>query len=147
MTTYTFLVPGIPVPQGSKRAMLHAQSNRVVMFDQRSDKLAEYRANIIQAVATSELDQPLLGPVFMEITFAFPRPKSHFGTGRNAGVLKAGMSTWHIKTPDADKCLRAVLDSLTVAGVWKDDSQVCDVRVIKIYSDMPSTGIKVMSDD
>lgn len=32
---------------------------------------------------------------------------------------------------DIDNVLKALLDSLTKAGVWKDDSQIVDLRIVK----------------
>lgn len=37
--------------------------------------------------------------------------------------------------PDLDKLCRAVLDALTDAGIWHDDSQVCSLSAIKVYAD------------
>lgn len=33
---------------------------------------------------------------------------------------------------DIDNVLKALLDSLTKAGIWKDDSQIVDLRIIKL---------------
>lgn len=60
-------------------------------------------------------------PVSVRITFLMPRPKT----------VKRHMPT---VPPDVDKLCRAVLDALTDAGVWVDDSQVVDLGATKIYT-------------
>ena len=60
-------------------------------------------------------------PVSVRITFLMPRPKT----------VKRHMPT---VPPDIDKLCRAVLDALTDAGVWVDDSQVVDLGATKIYT-------------
>lgn len=60
-------------------------------------------------------------PVSVRITFLMPRPKT----------VKRHMP---IVPPDVDKLCRAVLDALTDAGVWVDDSQVVDLGATKIYA-------------
>lgn len=39
----------------------------------------------------------------------------------------------HTAKPDADNLAKAVLDAMTRAGAWKDDSQVSSLRVMKYY--------------
>ena len=77
--------------------------------------------------------KPLEVPLNVEMTFYFPRPKSHYGTGKNVNVLKENAPTHHTKKPDAMKLARAVEDALT-GIVWKDDSQVWNCMVQKEYT-------------
>lgn len=69
------------------------------------------------------------GPVGLFITFLIPRPKSHF--------LRSGLREtapfYCMKKPDVDNYAKAVMDALTVLGVFVDDSLVCDLRVIKRF--------------
>lgn len=73
------------------------------------------------------------GPLRVAITIYFPRPKSHFKTGKNAHVLRENAPIWHTSKPDRDNCDKAIMDALTNLGVWKDDSQACDGPVRKKY--------------
>lgn len=81
--------------------------------------------------------------VAVDCKFFFERPASHYGTGRNANVLKtAAPSLWRGGTPDVDKCLRLVLDALTYAGVIVDDRDVALVRGSKLWH--PTSGTLVV---
>lgn len=60
-------------------------------------------------------------PVSVRIYFLMPRPKT----------VTRDMPT---VPPDLDKLCRAVMDALTDAGLWHDDSQVIDLGATKIYS-------------
>lgn len=88
---------------------------------------------------------PYAGAVRVEVIFRFSRPKGHYGTGRNAGKLKPSAPEHHITKPDVDKLLRAILDGLTAAGIYRDDSQVVEVETFKRYAigDTPGAMISV----
>jgi Holliday junction resolvase RusA-like endonuclease len=77
--------------------------------------------------------------------FVFPRPKSHYGTGRNAGTLKPGAPLYHASRPDRDKLERAINDALKIAGIFKDDSQNAAGGSKKIYGARPGCRITVES--
>lgn len=62
-------------------------------------------------------------PIVLEMVFYRPRPAGHFGTGRNADVLKDSAPPAPSTKPDVDKLARAVLDALKSVA-WHDDGQV-----------------------
>lgn len=74
------------------------------------------------------------GPMKVEATFWLPRPKAHY---RANGQLKPA-PWWPVgRVGDLDKFVRALLDALTDAGVWGDDSQVVQLTAEKRYDDGP----------
>jgi Holliday junction resolvase RusA-like endonuclease len=118
-----FFVPGIPAQQGNHR------TNQYGATYETSKNHAPWRDSIIYAAKEArakEADDGIVfaGPVAAELTFIFPRPKNHYGTGRNAGVLKPDAAYYKTSAPDLDKLIRATLDAITVAGIWRDDAQV-----------------------
>lgn len=74
----------------------------------------------------------------VELESHFARPQAHWGTGRNAHLLKDRAPASPIglppsSPPDVDKLLRAALDAFS-GVVWKDDSQVTKATTEKLYA-------------
>lgn len=74
----------------------------------------------------------LNGPIACRMIFRMPRAKSHFRTN---GDLKESAPEHFTGKPDCDNLAKAVLDCLTQAGAWKDDSHVVEIIVTKRYCD------------
>lgn len=135
-----FTVEGESVSQGSLTAVPTNRNWRTVpgvrwVIKDAKPALKPWRKKVAAAAAEEFGDQPLIeGPVRVHARFIFERPKSHFGTGKNAEVLKSGAQshvTSHQKG-DLDKHLRAILDALT-GVVVVDDSQVAWIEGQKVY--------------
>lgn len=136
-----FIVYGKAIPQGNKIGIpvcpggvpLIRNGRQVTRVVEKNPKLHVWRQQVAE-VATAECfgEYPTLEPVRLSMTFTRPRPKGHFGTGRNASKLKASAPEHPTTTPDTLKLARAVEDSLT--GIfYKDDSQVVEHRLYKVY--------------
>jgi Holliday junction resolvase RusA-like endonuclease len=122
----SFTVPGVPAPQGSK-----VRTKWGVREDNPATR--PWRTSVAwEATAAMQGREPLTGPLFLAVTFFFPRPKNHFGSGRNSDVLKPSAPTFHTAKPDCDKLIRAIGDSLT-GIVCRDDSQIAVVMAYKMY--------------
>lgn len=130
-------IPG-PVPsQGSGRAIVSKATGRAVYRPSNADVLARFRADLRATLAAhpDSAQWALVGgPVRVEILAVLPRPKGHYGTGRNAGTLKPSAPRSPIRPPDADKVARAVLDALVAADMMLDDAQVIALTVGKVYA-------------
>jgi len=120
------VVPGVPAPQGSK-----TRTRWGVREDNPATK--PWR-NAVAGYALEAMSgqQPIAGPVRVEAVFTFPRPKGHYGSGRNAGQLKQSAPVHCDKAPDLDKLLRAIGDALT-GVVLVDDSRIVEVAARKTY--------------
>jgi len=88
--------------------------------------------------AQQQVKKPLAGPLTLSLVFAMPRPKHHYGTGKNLGKLKDSAPLWHTGKPDLDNLAKFVKDCLNGVA-WQDDSQVCRLVAQKVYSDKPQT--------
>lgn len=123
---------GVPIPKGSNRALARLVGGKAVgvMVEGSSDagrkRLKEWAATI-EAAASAEIERTGVAwpstesSIVAEVVFWLPRGR----TVRRQHPCKK---------PDIDKLLRTVLDALTNAGLWADDSQVVEVRSAKRYA-------------
>lgn len=121
-----FTVIGTPAPQGSK-----TRTRWGVREDNPNTK--PWRATVAAEAAHARPNGELIAePVGVVATFVFPRPKHHFGTGRNAHTLKSGAPYWCPTKPDADKLARAIGDALS-GVLLRDDSLIVSWQIRKVY--------------
>lgn len=73
-------------------------------------------------------------PLRVKLTFRLRRPKSHYGTGRNADKLKPSAPSYPAKRPDLDKLVRSTLDGLGESALYDDDSRIVELAVSKRYT-------------
>lgn len=131
MNPLEFFVPGIPRPGGSKTPYRNAKTGKMWVKDS-SVHVKEWRASIVQAAADAMVGrQPFHVATRLDVTFYTPRPKGHY---RKNGSVKPNAPTFPTTKPDATKLLRSTEDALTNAGVWLDDSAVCDQHARKRYT-------------
>lgn len=138
----TFYVPGAAKTKGSFRPIISKSTGRVFLRPEK--KNADWQTRVagfaVQAMAGNQrIDE---GPVFIELDFYFPRPKCHYGTGKNSINLKSTSPQLHVTRPDVDKLQRAVLDGLT-GIVYRDDSQVVEIRARKNWMIAGHEGVTV----
>lgn len=131
-------VEGPPQPKGSytpyrdKRTGQHRCKNT-------SPKVSSWQQRVAWAArAAWEWDRPLLGAVALWVTFHLPRPKNHYGTGKNIGLVKPAFRKAQPteEKNDVDKLLRAVLDGLKGIA-YRDDGQVINCCGRKQYEERP----------
>lgn len=131
-----FYVEGLPIQQG---ALTCSRNPTHKLYNTNHEKLDPWRARVTAAARNWAHALPA-GPVDVELTFSMPRPKDHYGTGRNAAVLKPSAPAYPTTKPDLDKLVRAILDALTEARVYPDDSCVVDVYARKRYAGLFPNG-------
>lgn len=131
MLLLSISVPG--KPQGAKRHRAARRGSRVVTFHDADHLDAEERIRRVAAHAwhgsTHPADRPPLDrPVAIEITTWHARP-ARMRRRKDAG-------SWPVPytgKPDADNVAKLVMDALTKAGVWTDDTRVADLVVRRRY--------------
>lgn len=135
-------VKGTPAPQGSKRGIPIRRKNGTIgaaIVESAGDKLTTWRQDVRAAAEQSateqqwELPQRHI-PIDVDIIFWFARPKSHYRTGKNSHLLRDNAPKFHTTKPDIDKLIRGILDALTSAGIYTDDSNVTRAAATKHYA-------------
>jgi Holliday junction resolvase RusA-like endonuclease len=121
MAEVSFSITGDPASQGSHAIM----NGRIVQVNSKKHKA--WRNAITQtALATLPADwEPIDEPCELIVNFYMPKPAS----------VKRSLPT---VSPDLDKLIRAVGDSLTDSGVVVDDSRIVRISARKLYA----TGIE-----
>ncbi len=143
MSVVSFSVQGLPGPQGSK---VHMNGHMV----ESSAKVRPWRQAVFAASADAYAGPLLQGPVDVKVLFRFPRPKSHYGTGKTAraktleGEIKKDAPNWVIShsAGDLSKLLRSTEDALsaTCGGcVLHDDALIASVTAAKRYCSAEET--------
>lgn len=131
-----FTVLGEPISQPRHR---HAKrGNYVKTYDPAAEQKEEL-AVMVQGAAPKEL---LAGPLRVDVATYFLRPKSHYGTGRNAGKLKASSPVHCEKNKDWDNLGKFICDALNKV-FWGDDKQICQGTVTKQYSTSPRVEVRI----
>ncbi|WP_058623200.1 RusA family crossover junction endodeoxyribonuclease [Microbacterium testaceum] len=132
MTAVTFFVPGIPVPQGSKKAFVVGK--RAVIVDVKPELLGAWRGEIARrAFSAFAFGPPIDGAVRVDAAFVLPRKPSV------TRPLPIGA-----RDGDVDKLVRALLDGITQAGnVWADDSRVAELHASKVFGPTPGVHVTI----
>lgn len=149
----TFFVSGEPKGQPRPRAFARNFGGKwqARMYDAGTAEGWKQQVAVAWDKAKPADFQPFSGPVSLGIIFHIARPKSHFKSQSAAArvasappILRDDAPTYCAKKPDADNYAKAVMDAMTVLGVWGDDSQVCDLRAVKLFSDNQTSGAQIV---
>jgi Holliday junction resolvase RusA-like endonuclease len=140
MTAVHFTIYGAPQPAGSKRGFYNKNAGRVIITDD-AKKSRPWKAQVSDAAAHAMATQgPLFegklldGPLALELVFYVPRPKGHYGSGRNAHQLRPSAPDFPAVKPDVLKLARAVEDALS-SIVYRDDAQIVTEFLLKRYGE------------
>lgn len=128
-----FTCIGDAQPAGSKRAFIFNPKDGGEPRASVTDANAKSRP-WKYAVATSAREvyhgSLLTGALRVTMTFYRCRPRSHYGSGANAGRVKASAPAYPGTKPDALKLARGVEDALSHV-VYVDDAQIVDEYLFK----------------
>lgn len=141
----SFTVIGKPQPAGSKRGFPIKRSNGTigVAISDSNPKAKEWKSIVIDACQEAYKGPLLRGHLAVYMTFYLPRPKGHFGSGRNAHLLRQASPQFPTVKPDVLKLARGTEDALT-GVLWGDDAQTVDLLLQKRYGEPARAVIKVI---
>ena len=128
----TFTVPGNPRPQQRHRTVRNKSTGASFQYDpSKQDK-----DNFLAKIMAMRPETPIEGPIRLEVTFGFQRPKSHF----TKKGIRLTAPFYVEKRPDIDNLVKLVTDAMN--GVFfRDDSQIVVLLAVKMYSDQPNVHI------
>lgn len=138
MTEFRCVVFGHAAPAGSKRAFAIKRAGvptgqvAVVDANPRAKSWQREVRDIAREMMDAQGTSLLTGALEVDLAFYVARPKNHYGTGRNARIVKSSAPAFPTGRPDALKLARGTEDACT-GTVWVDDAQVVDLRVRKLY--------------
>lgn len=132
------LCRAVPIGKGKWRAMVYEPDHFKVEHpdpEQRRWARANVWKRTIRVAVERIMPQVPFGiPLRVDVEAVGPRPDAHYGTGRNADVLRADAPYFWLTTPDRDNIDKIILDSITeTVRFWVGDQLVCDGRIIKRY--------------
>jgi Holliday junction resolvase RusA-like endonuclease len=134
MNDIEFYVPGTP-----KALKRHRMTRGGRVYDPSATDKQEWLHSAMPFCPTD----PIKGAISIELEFNMPRPKSHFGTGKNAGNLKPTAPKYHLHTPDLDNLVKFVLDAMN-GKFYDDDSQIISIVCKKTLSPDSDSGTVVI---
>jgi Holliday junction resolvase RusA-like endonuclease len=141
-----FTAVGTPRTKGSTSSFISKRTGRVVTHDAAGTPGLTWEQGVASAalVAREQAGLRIMqgAPIGVSCVFYQPRLRGHYGTGRNANVLKVGAPAYPAKKPDVDKYLRRILDALTGVA-YGDDGQVVLVAGAKRWGDPARAEIRV----
>lgn len=130
-------VYGTPQQRGSKSPFVPRLSdgslarrpngNPLIVVRDSNKRSGDWMAAVRQAAGEVWQGDLLDEPLVLQVRFWFARPKSHYGTGRNADKVKASAPREHAQEPDLSKLVRCLEDALT-GVVYRDDRLISGYR-------------------
>lgn len=138
--SFRLVVYGTASPAGSKRVVPAGgrPGGRPLVVDASRGAAAWKRTVAQEAGAAMQGRRLLEGPLAVTFTFVAARPKGHFGTRG----LRPSAPSRPTTRPDVLKLARAVEDALT-GIVWRDDAQIVDERLTKVYGEPARVEVEV----
>lgn len=95
----------------------------------RTDNVQNFRDSLILRMKRYAPKERMKGPIKLEI-YVHSDTKTRSKWGK-----------YKVTRPDCDNFVKEIQDVMTKLKFWKDDAQVVDLRVVKIYSEKASISI------
>jgi Holliday junction resolvase RusA-like endonuclease len=131
----SFTVFGNPVAQG--RPKFARRGNFVTTYDPVKSK--DYKQQVYQAALPHAPTTPLVCPLCVEICAYMEIPKSWSKAKQEAAREQKRLP---ISRPDVDNIGKSVTDSIN-GLIYKDDSQIVELNLRKVYADIPRVEVDI----
>ena len=130
------VVYGEAKTQGSPMVRVNPKTGRAYVAEDTRDGrgFRSWRQELSHAMLAVAPKTPWDCPVKVVMTIYVPRPKNHYGQGRNAAVLKESAPTIPPTGKDLDKLARCAGDAGT-GILWRDDARIAMWELRRGYAD------------
>ncbi len=118
------VIPGAPIGKGRPRATTAGSHVRLYT----PKRTADWERSSALIMRNGSRSAPRAELCTAKITAVFPRPK------RLLRKKDPDHRLWHSSKPDIDNVCKCVLDSLVMAGVIRDDTQVVELNARSVYA-------------
>ena len=127
-------------PKGQPRPRAFARDGHTRVYDPGTAE--GWKGQIAEAARQGHLLlKPMEGPLKLSLLFTMPRTGTHY---RSNGQVKDRAPLYHMVKPDCDNLAKAVMDALTILKFWRDDNQVAEMEILKLYGDVPGCRITIV---
>lgn len=127
--TLDFFMPMVPPTATHQEKKWTVRGGKPVSYEPAEVKAA--RAKLLAYLGQHRPEEPLEGPVELEVLWLFPANGRH------------GDMTPKVTRPDTDNLQKLLKDCITVLKFWRDDAQVYTETVMKFWADEPGIAIRV----
>jgi len=136
-----FTVPSIPIAQPRQRVGIARFGNikRARTYTPADDPVHSFKATVKLAARQAYQGAPLEGPLHLTLVYRLARKKCHTKKRGDNPPL------YHSSKPDADNLMKSLCDALNEL-VWRDDSQIAEVSIVKLVSaasEQPGVDVEV----
>ena len=118
------VIPGPPIGKGRPRAT--KMGNHVRLYTPK--RTADWERSSALIMRNEWRSAPLDGVCRVDVVAVFPRPK------RLMRKKDPQHRVWHSSKPDIDNVCKSALDSMVMAGIIRDDTQVVILTAKSVYA-------------
>ena len=122
-----FTIPGVSGATAQQKGAFVV--GKRVMFYTKDTVKSEYN-RLYAACYAQRPAKPIEGPIHLEVAYVFPMTKAEIKQHWSF-IDVANFVIWKLTRPDVDNCAKLMLDVLTDANFYHDDSQVSDLILRK----------------
>ena len=136
-----FIIKGTPKPQ-SRPKFFRNKAGYMGTYSPKTDWFNIVYSEILKQKQEQYKDIKLKGEIRISIHFFMPIPSSLSNKKKQKMLYMP-----HIKKPDIDNLIKAVMDAINYTNLWEDDSHIWNIMSHKVYSDEPRCVITIISEE